>query len=167
VSAYRCIGVSAYRRISSSRRAGKRQFGLNPGGSFTILSRDCLPRPLSRSRNPQSRVRHIQRARRVSDPGNPGSGGASPYRAGDGPGSDGASPYRAGDGPGSWSSRLHRARALLFLRVSNDRNGRALWVLDHGEATHFGNITRRHNYLPAELFRLLCGAIGTIDCHIA
>ena len=56
---------------------------------------------------------------------------------------------------------------LFFLRVSNYRNGGALWVLDHGEAAYFRNITRRHNYLPAKLFCVRRRGIGVIDGDIA
>ncbi len=66
----------------------------------------------------------------------------------------------------SSSLRLHYLRDLLLFRVGNDRDGSALWVLDHGEAAHFGNITQWHDDLSAELFRHLCRGISVIDCHI-
>src|ERR1700688_2944574 len=64
-------------------------------------------------------------------------------------------------------SALRVPNYLLFLRVSNYRNGGTLWVLDDRKATYFGNITRLHDYLAAKLFRQLRRTIGTIDCHIA
>lgn len=73
--------------------------------------------------------------------------------------------------PGGCSIRRAACRwpatTLFFLRVSNYRNGGALWVLQHGESPHLGDILGSDHNFSAELFRQLGRGIDIVYRHIA
>jgi hypothetical protein len=92
-----------------------------------------------------------------SQPGSPGSGGASPYRAGVNAGSGGASPYRAGVNAGSGgaspyragvnagSGGIYRKARRCFLCFFPAKATESEQLFSFARSTNLLNLTSRHH----------------------